>query len=564
MTEIARHYLTVGTRRVHYRRAGTGPVIVLLHASPVSSEVYEPHMRIWSEQFTTITIDTPGNGLSDPLELGRQPLIEDYADALAETLAVLGVRHSACYGQHTGASIAVEFARRYPSRTAVAITDGFPLFPPEVREARLKDYLEEVTPDWTGSYLTWWWFRYREQHVFWPWHKHTGAARADQDVPDLDFLHRGVREILVAGNGYLNPYRAAFLHEGLAAVADIVKGDVPVCFGARPGDSQIGTLKRLPKDAWNKEFSRDKLEAAAEELEIFLKYPAKGTAPPAPPPAPIKGRVSTDYAVAGGMRIALREAGRSAGGVPIFLIPQVPGTTRQLEPLMRALGETHHVIAADLPGHGETDDIPQDRHSVENYAGALESLLKALGVSDVHLYGRNGGASVVAELAWRGGLKIKSAMLEGPMALSDHERQAFAPRWALPAALSWDGHHITSIWHQVRDQQLYFPWFEKTLAATRFIDPNVDPQSLHDQVVELIKRPQSYKPAWDALFAYPLRERLAAISAPVWVGAREFDVFASCLPAAARLTRTEPVALANPPETVAAEIGVFLAMVNAQ
>lgn len=559
MTEIARHFVTVGARRVHYRRAGKGPVIVLLHASPVSGEVYEPHLRIWSKHFTAIAIDTPGNGLSDPLELGRQPLIEDYAEALAETLDALGVRHNACYGRHTGASIAVEFARRYPERTAVAITDGFPLFTAEVRDAYLDSYLEEITPDWTGAYLNWWWFRYREQHVFWPWNKHSGATRADQDVPDLDFLQRGVKEILVAGNGYLNPYRAAFLHEGLAAVADIVKGGVPVCFGARPGDSVFSALERMPQEAWIKEFRRDKLEAAAEELEIFLRYPAKGSAPPAPAPTPIEGGVSTDYAVAGGMRFALREAGKGAGGAPVFLVPQVPGTTRQLEPLMRVLGETHHVVAADLPGHGETDNIPQSEHSIGNYAGALEALLETLGISDVHLYGRNGGASVVAELAWRGRINSKSVMLEGPMALSDHQRQSFAPHWALPTDISWDGHHLSSIWHQVRDQQLYFPWFEKTLAATRAIDPVVDPQSLHEQVVELIKRPRSYKPAWDALFAHPLRERLAAIPVPVWVGASESDVFASCCSAAGRLTRTEPVALANPPETAAAEIGAFLA-----
>ncbi len=36
MTEITRHFMTVGTRQVHYRRAGSGPPVVLLHPSPNS------------------------------------------------------------------------------------------------------------------------------------------------------------------------------------------------------------------------------------------------------------------------------------------------------------------------------------------------------------------------------------------------------------------------------------------------------------------------------------------------------------------------------------------------
>ena len=70
---ITRHYVTVGNRRVHYRRAGKGPALVLLHASPVSSEVFEAvHFPIFAKEFTVIAIDTPGQGFSDRLDLGRQ------------------------------------------------------------------------------------------------------------------------------------------------------------------------------------------------------------------------------------------------------------------------------------------------------------------------------------------------------------------------------------------------------------------------------------------------------------------------------------------------------------
>jgi len=37
--KITKHFVTVGQRRVHYLRAGQGPAVAMLHASPCSSKV---------------------------------------------------------------------------------------------------------------------------------------------------------------------------------------------------------------------------------------------------------------------------------------------------------------------------------------------------------------------------------------------------------------------------------------------------------------------------------------------------------------------------------------------
>ncbi len=65
--------------------------------------------------------------MSDKLPIAK-PRIEDFADALAETLTALGIEHAAAYGRHTGASIAVEFAARHPQRCAMAFADGYAVF----------------------------------------------------------------------------------------------------------------------------------------------------------------------------------------------------------------------------------------------------------------------------------------------------------------------------------------------------------------------------------------------------------------------------------------------------
>jgi pimeloyl-ACP methyl ester carboxylesterase len=268
---ITRHFLTVGNRRVHYTRAGEGPAVCLLHASPCSAKVLRLPQQVFAGHFTALAFDTPGFGLSDLLPL-EQPEIEDFADGLAEALTALGVEQTATYGRHTGASIAVEFARRHPARCAMALTDGFPVFSAKAAEERLSRYLLPIVPQWDGSHLVWLWFRYRDQHVFWPWHNQTLAFRADTDAPDPDFNHRGVIELLEAGDGYRIGYSAAFRHRGLAMLPELT---VPVCFGNRPGDSQHRTMSQYPAAAWQQE-----MRAARRRRRHRLRHRSPGAAPP--------------------------------------------------------------------------------------------------------------------------------------------------------------------------------------------------------------------------------------------------------------------------------------------
>jgi pimeloyl-ACP methyl ester carboxylesterase len=89
-----RHFIDVrnpdGThRRVHYRRAGSGPPVVLVHQSPRSSAEYEALIAEWAAHFTCLAPDTPGFGESAPLPMNN-PHVNDYADA------VLAFNHFLC------------------------------------------------------------------------------------------------------------------------------------------------------------------------------------------------------------------------------------------------------------------------------------------------------------------------------------------------------------------------------------------------------------------------------------------------------------------------------------
>ena len=196
--KITRHFVTVGERRVHYLRTGSGPAVAMLHACPVSAKVMRPLMQIFARRFTCLAFDMPGFGQSDKLPIA-QPSVEDFADALADTLTALGIQKVASYGRHTGASIAVEFAARHPDRCSMALADGYAVFTSRYSDEALERYLEPITPAWDGAHLLRLWFRYRDQHAFWPWNAQDDAHRSDTDTPDTEFLHRGVIEMLEAG-----------------------------------------------------------------------------------------------------------------------------------------------------------------------------------------------------------------------------------------------------------------------------------------------------------------------------------------------------------------------------
>ena len=218
--KITKHFVTVGNRRVHYLRAGSGPALAMLHASPCSAKVMRPCCRFSASASPASRSTRPGSVCRTSCAMPK-PRIEDFADALAETLAALGVEQVATYGRHTGASIAVEFAARHPQRCAMAFADGYAVFAKPYTDEQLERYLEPIVPAWDGAHLLRLWFRYRDQHVFWPWNVQTAETRSDADVPNLDFLHRGVVELLEAGDDYRVGYAAPFRHRGLEVLRDL-------------------------------------------------------------------------------------------------------------------------------------------------------------------------------------------------------------------------------------------------------------------------------------------------------------------------------------------------------
>jgi pimeloyl-ACP methyl ester carboxylesterase len=100
-----------------------------------------------------------------------------------------------------------------------------------------------------------------------------------------------------------------------------------------------------------------------------------------------------------GGTIACTTAGR-AGAPALLLVHGLGGTRRTWRMLLGPLAADHHVIAPDLPGHGDSEAPPGD-YSLGAHATALRDLLTVLDVPAVTVVGHSLGGGVALQFAYQ-------------------------------------------------------------------------------------------------------------------------------------------------------------------
>ena len=209
MTAIRRGFADLPHGQMHYREAGSGTPLVLLHASPGSSRQLVSTITGFAEGRRVIAPDTPGNGDSVPLA-DREPTIVEIAEAELRFLDAMGLDKVDLYGSHTGAAIAAELAILAPDRVRSVVLDGVSVLTPEELEDILANYAHPFTPDRDGAYLIRLYQFCRDQYFFFPWYDRTRKGRRDGGLGSAQDLHAWVTEVMKAAETYHLNYRAAF------------------------------------------------------------------------------------------------------------------------------------------------------------------------------------------------------------------------------------------------------------------------------------------------------------------------------------------------------------------
>jgi pimeloyl-ACP methyl ester carboxylesterase len=111
---LTAHELELHGHRVSYRRAGSGPVLLLLHGITDSSATWEGVAPNLSEHFTLIAPDLLGHGESatprGDYSLGA------HASGVRDVLTALGIERVTVVGHSLGGGIAMQFAYQFPER----------------------------------------------------------------------------------------------------------------------------------------------------------------------------------------------------------------------------------------------------------------------------------------------------------------------------------------------------------------------------------------------------------------------------------------------------------------
>jgi pimeloyl-ACP methyl ester carboxylesterase len=209
---LQRAFLTIGDRQLHYRAAGVGTPVVMLHPSPLSSAAVMPMGRALARHFRVYAFDTPGYGQSEP-PASRPASLDDYLPDFAAALDALGLARICLYGAATGAQFAIEFARRYPERVALVVLDSAGHIAADECERVVRDYFPDVTPRGDGSHLATLWQMVRDLGVFFPWCDRRAARRIARDLAPPEALQSMLLDYLRAGERYDWAYRPAFYNE---------------------------------------------------------------------------------------------------------------------------------------------------------------------------------------------------------------------------------------------------------------------------------------------------------------------------------------------------------------
>ena len=517
--EITKGFVPAGGGLLHYVRQGQGPAVVLLHASPCSAKVMAPLQAAWSDAFTTFAFDLPGFGMSD-LPEADEITIELLGDVIAEGMRNLGITQAALYGRHTGASVCLAVALQHPDLAAMLLTDGLPIFANPYSPERLKKYLAPIEPTGDGLYLPWTFIRYREQHMFWPWDAADIEHRSDADLPDAAFLHRGTVEMLEAADTYIPTYRAAFLYDTVSRIEGVA---CPAYYGNRPGDSQFKTIPLYPDWADVRVIPRDPAEAELAERELLQSRPASGSVPAWQSRFNGVDRMRDYIATRHGAVYAIGH-GLTGTGLPTLFLHDMPGGIDLHRDNLAGIGEGGPVLGFDLGGNGNSDLA--GTVDLETWLDQIDDVLDHMGWNSVVLCAQGLSGAVAAAYAARSAGRVSSLTLRSPALLNDADRAAFAAHPAPDISPEADGTHLMRLWQHLRDQELWFPWFDTSHTAIRKAPPRIAPRDLNARAVTILKQARHYAPIWDLLSSHDLPGTLDALSVPVTIATDPADVFA--------------------------------------
>lgn len=205
----------------------------------------------------------------------------------------------------------------------------------------------------------------------------------------------------------------------------------------------------------------------------------------------------------GRIGVSTRGLGSDGDGLPILFLHGVGSDRTVWHPQLDRFGATRGAIAADYPGYGESDPVPDATRT--DYAEAMIALLDALQIGRAHVCGLSLGGIVAMLMALDHPDRIASLVLADTFAVHPDGRTIHDGSLAALDEMGMAGLVNSRVDRLLGDEP---------------------PEGLRDEVIATMARidPDAYRLGARAVWLADLSERVAAIDCPTLVLCGSADV----------------------------------------
>ena len=209
----------------------------------------------------------------------------------------------------------------------------------------------------------------------------------------------------------------------------------------------------------------------------------------------------------------------------MLVLHDLPGGVSLHRAQIEALGADRPAIGFDFAGHANS--VPDDGQQIgiAAWVAQIGDVLTALGYATAHLYAPGTAAAVAIEFARAAPARVASLVLHAPPTIGREVAAGMAEDYAPDITPTRDGGNFLRLWHHLRDQELWFPWFEQVRGNARPA-PRIAPALLHERAVAMLKQPENYRPTWREILTYDLEAGMQRLTTRCAVVYRDADIFA--------------------------------------
>lgn len=225
---------------------------------------------------------------------------------------------------------------------------------------------------------------------------------------------------------------------------------------------------------------------------------------------------------AGQIHVRISRAAADPQAHPFVMLHPSPASSISLVPLICEMGAFCNTFALDTLGFGDSVAPPKADPTAADYASWALAGIDALGLERFDLYGSHTGSHLAVEMAIAHPDRVRRLVLDGIPLFSPEMKAKMLANYAPRRKPDMIGSQFNWAWHFIRDQSIFFPYFEPKAENLRHQDLR-DADRLHVSTVEVLKALSTYHFGYAAAFSHPDRERLPLLSQETLVTASVSD-----------------------------------------